>query len=67
MVHGVLHTMGYDHEKNEVDAASMEELEGKLLIALGWKVAPPPHPLTLLRLVALPPTPPPPPSLIPPR
>ena|SRR3989344_1956139 len=27
MIHGILHTLGYDHEKSEKEAVEMEELE----------------------------------------
>jgi probable rRNA maturation factor len=35
VVHGVLHAQGYDHESDE-EAAEMEELETKILAALGF-------------------------------
>ncbi len=31
LVHGVLHLVGYDHEKNEEEALVMEEMEKRLL------------------------------------
>ncbi len=31
LVHGVLHLVGYDHEKNEEEALAMEEMEKRLL------------------------------------
>jgi rRNA maturation RNase YbeY len=30
-VHGVLHLLGYDHERSSKDAATMERLEQKIL------------------------------------
>ncbi|MFM7331784.1 MAG: rRNA maturation RNase YbeY [Brachymonas sp.] len=36
IVHGVLHSQGYDHETNERDALEMEALEVLLLQSLGY-------------------------------
>jgi probable rRNA maturation factor len=35
VVHGVLHLLGFDHERNEVDAQRMEALETQVLAKLG--------------------------------
>jgi probable rRNA maturation factor len=35
VVHGMLHLLGYDHERGEEDAEAMEETERKALAALG--------------------------------
>ncbi|MFO0483267.1 MAG: rRNA maturation RNase YbeY, partial [bacterium] len=46
VVHGVLHLRGYDHIEDR-DAARMERLESKLVVALGfddpWAAERPPH------------------------
>jgi probable rRNA maturation factor len=38
LVHGILHLLGYDHERSRRDARIMQRLERKLLRALGAKV-----------------------------
>ncbi|MCA1748268.1 MAG: rRNA maturation RNase YbeY [Parasphingopyxis sp.] len=35
LVHGVLHLLGYDHERGEADAEAMEALECEALAAMG--------------------------------
>ncbi len=35
IVHGVLHLLGYDHERNDAEAEMMEDLETKALASLG--------------------------------
>ena len=35
VVHGMLHLLGYDHERGEADAEAMEEAERRALAALG--------------------------------
>lgn len=35
VVHGMLHLLGYDHERGEADAEAMEEVERRALAALG--------------------------------
>ncbi|MEO5336342.1 MAG: rRNA maturation RNase YbeY [Magnetospirillum sp. WYHS-4] len=35
VVHGILHLMGHDHERGEREAAAMEDLECRVLAALG--------------------------------
>lgn len=35
VVHGILHLMGYDHERGEREAAEMENLERRVLAGLG--------------------------------
>lgn len=35
VVHGMLHLLGYDHERGEADAEAMERLERRALAALG--------------------------------
>jgi probable rRNA maturation factor len=35
IVHGMLHLLGYDHEKGEEDAEAMEETERRALAAIG--------------------------------
>lgn len=35
VVHGILHLMGYDHERGEREAADMEDLERRVLAGLG--------------------------------
>ena len=37
LVHGVLHLVGYDHEKNEEEALLMEGMEKRLLALIGVK------------------------------
>jgi rRNA maturation RNase YbeY len=37
LVHGILHLLGYDHERSQRDARIMHRLETKLLRALGAK------------------------------
>jgi len=44
MVHGVLHTMGFDHEVDQREAKTMEMLEGKLLTNLQWQAKTLPYP-----------------------
>jgi hypothetical protein len=34
-VHGVLHLLGYDHERGEAEAEAMEALEARVLADLG--------------------------------
>jgi len=36
-IHGSLHNLGYDHEKNEVDANIMYSLQNKILNSFDWK------------------------------
>lgn len=38
MVHGILHTLGHDHEAGEEDLQAMEAQEQALLGALNWQV-----------------------------
>lgn len=40
LIHGLLHLLGYDHEKSRRDAAEMEKWEGRLLKVMSRKVAP---------------------------
>ena len=35
VVHGMLHLMGYDHERGDAEAAVMEDLERRILAGLG--------------------------------
>ena len=35
VVHGMLHLLGYDHERGETDAQAMEDVERRALAALG--------------------------------
>jgi probable rRNA maturation factor len=37
LVHGVLHLVGYDHERAGSDAAAMEAKEAELMARLGWE------------------------------
>ena len=37
LVHGTLHTQGWDHETSEADAAAMEAREIEILAGLGFK------------------------------
>jgi rRNA maturation RNase YbeY len=37
LIHGILHLLGYDHERSRRDAQIMQRLERKLLRALGAK------------------------------
>ena len=37
LVHGLLHLLGYDHERGEADAAEMSSAEGRLLNEMGAK------------------------------
>jgi len=36
-IHGILHLLGYDHEKSDAEAEKMEKLEEKYLNALKFK------------------------------
>lgn len=38
LLHGVLHTLGYDHEVDEAGMLAMIAHEKALLAALGWQV-----------------------------
>lgn len=38
LVHGLLHTLGHDHENGEEDLQAMVKLEQALLAALDWQV-----------------------------
>ena len=35
LLHGLLHLLGYDHERNEIDAQEMRDEEKRILLALG--------------------------------
>lgn len=35
LLHGMLHLLGYDHERNEIDAQEMRDEEKRILLALG--------------------------------
>jgi len=39
MVHGVLHLLGWDHERNEVEADAQEAVEAAILERLGFRMA----------------------------
>jgi probable rRNA maturation factor len=36
LVHGTLHAQGYDHEESAIEARAMEDLETRILVALGF-------------------------------